>query len=160
MSVYTNEQLTEIRSLVKQINFINEQLCGGLTDSVEEDFPEGNSFSDDWITELNFVEHTNPPYVALVDTFSGDYFGKIDHPLTQLRDILSMMKENIDLVDAVDIVKVREALRLLEYHRDAGNLDDEEEIEVTEVGLTALERITRKMVGRFPIKKREPEVEL
>lgn len=147
----TDEQRSTIKSLVNQINEIAEHqqaLNNGYTDN-------GTIVAADEPILLDFIDHTEPPYVAVYDCLTQSGIESIDYPLTQLPSILLLVKENIDLLDAVDIVKVREALRLLEH-----TTLDKEETRITKDGLIALQHIKRNLIGRIQPVKREPIVEL
>jgi hypothetical protein len=113
MTEYTQEERDTINSLVDQINEVAEK---------QQDHP----YVEDGFIIFWFKKFADGEFVIVRDDYLQSTVGQVDYPLTALPRILVLMKEGIDILDAVDIVKVREALELIQYHVDCGNLNDEE----------------------------------
>lgn len=145
MNTYTNDQLNDINRLCNQIN----QLAEKQQENGIDDF--GTMRGGDEPILLEFIEHTDPPYVVVYDGFAQSTVESINYPLTQLPEILKLVQVGTDILAAVSLVKVWEALELLQYHTDAGNLNDDE-AGIKEQADSALRYLKLCLKGRIPTK--------
>lgn len=141
----TEEQLNTIKNLVTQINTIaDDQQNNGV-----DDF--GTLRGGDEPILLFFKEYSDGWFVGVYDGFAQSTLDVIEKPLTQLPAILLLVKENIDILDAVALVQVREALRLLEEKN--ADLDVMEQRTIKRA-LFSLQFIKRQLIPPPPPVKR------